>query len=426
MNDRAEVVESSLGRSRVVHAESLLSAGAVRGHAAQIMSHARRGELAHFTWHPERMAATADYVVDTIRSRHPDLHVPMHSRWRHFESGGVDRVANLLDPLRTTPQERARIAIDLVVPSVLLDAGAGPQWRYTDAGSGHTLARSEGLGVASLALFASGRLSDDPAQPLRCDAAALRRIDAATLARAFQVGPDNPLVGLEGRARLLRNLGDAMRAAPDVFADPERPESLRLGCLFDHCLAHTATPDEQGNLSVRADTLLATLLRLLGPVWPGRLKLAGVNLGDCWHHPATDDGYMPFHKLTQWLTYSLVEPLQWGGLPVRELDALTGLPEYRNGGLLLDCGLLQPRDAALASQPLTVDSEPVVEWRALTVALLDELADAVRAQLGVSAAQFPLTQVIEGGAWFAGRRIAAERRADGGPPLRIVSDGTVF
>ncbi|SCC92030.1 conserved hypothetical protein [Thiomonas sp. X19] len=438
-------------------AQSLLSAAAVRSHAAQIMAHARRGELAHFTWHPERMGATADYVVDTIRSRHPDLRVPMHSRWRHFEAGGVDRFGGLVDagipgrtatarrgaqgrsqvslspwrggtaqPIPAGAYERSRIAIDLVIPSVLLDAGAGPQWRYADAGSGQTLARSEGLGVASLALFASGRLSDDPAQPLRCDAAALRRCDAAALAQAFQVGPDNPLVGLEGRAQLLRSLGEAMRAAPAVFADPERPGSLRLGRLFDHWLAHAAAQDEAGSISVRADTLLSTLLRLLGPVWPGRLTLAGVNLGDCWHHPATSDGYMPFHKLTQWMSYSLIEPLQWGALQVRELDALTGLPEYRNGGLLLDLGLLQPRDAALASKPLTVDSEPVVEWRALTVALLDELADAVRARLGVSAAQFPLTQVIEGGAWFAGRRIAAERRAGGGPPLRIVSDGTVF
>lgn len=426
MSGPAQTGASSLARSPAAHAENLLSAGAVRSHAAQIMAHARRGELAHFTWHPERMDATADYVVDTIRSRHPDLRVPMHSRWRHFESGGVDRFASLLGPLHATPQERARIAIDLVVPSVLLDAGAGPQWRYADAGSGQTLARSEGLGVASLALFASGRLSDDPAQPLRCDAAALRRIDAAALAQAFQVGPDNPLVGLEGRAQLLRNLGEAMRAAPAVFADPERPGSLRLGRLFDHWLAHAAAQGEGEGMSVRADTMLSSLLRLLGPVWPGRLTLAGVNLGDCWHHPATSDGYMPFHKLTQWMSYSLIEPLQWGGLQVRELDALTGLPEYRNGGLLLDLGLLQPRDAALASKPLAVDSEPVVEWRALTVALLDDLADAVRARLGVSAAQFPLTQVIEGGAWFAGRRIAAERRADGGPPLRIVSDGTVF
>ncbi|MFC7690033.1 DUF1688 family protein [Paeniroseomonas aquatica] len=38
----------------------------------------------------------------------------------------------------------------------------------------------------------------------------------------------------------------------------------------------------------------------------------------------------------------------------------------------------------------------------------------------------PLARVLEGGSWWAGRRLAAERRADGGPPLIIASDGTLF
>ena len=420
MSNPAQAGETRLGRSCPVRAESLLRAAAVRSHAEQLMALAMRSELAHFTWHPERMDAAAAYVADTIRQRHPDLRVPVHSRWRHFETGGVDRFASLLGPLHATPQERARIAIDLVVPSVLLDAGAGAQWRYADTVHGQVLARSEGLGVASFALFASGALSDDPSHPLRTDAAALRRVTAQRLAGAFQVTPANPLVGIDGRLALLSNLGDAMRAAPQVFADPERPGSLRLGRLFDHLQA------QSGSEGIGAAEVLANLLHLFSPVWPGRLTLDGVNLGDCWRHPATDDGYAPFHKLTQWLTYSLLEPLEQGGLRVNGLDALTGLPEYRNGGFLLDIGLLQPREAALAQRPLAVDSEAVVEWRALTVAALDRLADAVRAQLGVRAEDFPLARVIEGGTWFAGRRIAAERRADGGPPLRIVSDGTVF
>jgi hypothetical protein len=57
---------------------------------------------------------------------------------------------------------------------------------------------------------------------------------------------------------------------------------------------------------------------------------------------------------------------------------------------------------------------------------LDRVADAVRAQLGVSAEAFPLARVLEGGTWAAGRRIAAERRPDGTPPVDIASDGTVF
>jgi hypothetical protein len=73
-----------------------------------------------------------------------------------------------------------------------------------------------------------------------------------------------------------------------------------------------------------------------------------------------------------------------------------------------------------------VESELVVEWRALTVALLDELAPLVRGRLGVGAAEFPLAKVLQGGTWSAGRRIAREKRPDGGPPIRVASDGTVF
>jgi hypothetical protein len=68
----------------------------------------------------------------------------------------------------------------------------------------------------------------------------------------------------------------------------------------------------------------------------------------------------------------------------------------------------------------------VVEWRALTVALLDRLADALRQKLKLDAVALPLAKVLEGGTWAAGRAIARERRPDGAPPLKIVSDGTVF
>ena len=67
-----------------------------------------------------------------------------------------------------------------------------------------------------------------------------------------------------------------------------------------------------------------------------------------------------------------------------------------------------------------------MEWRALTVALLDRVAEHVRDLLGLSAQDYPLAQVLEGGTWRAGRRIAREHRVDGSPPLHLVSDGTVF
>ncbi len=396
-------------------ASSLLGAQAVRSHCAQIMRLAERDAAPYFHWHPERLPQAAAYVADTIRQRYPDLNVPYHSRWRHFEAGGVDRWQALANAVPMDPVERARVRIDLVIPSVLLDAGAGPDWHYQDAVGGIRLARSEGLGVASLALFASGALSADAAQPLRTDAAALARFDATALARAFQVSPDNPLVGLEGRAGLLRRLGEVMAGAPALFGSP-----ARLGNLYDTIAARA------DNGRIEAGAVLKLLLEALGPVWPGRLTVDGVNLGDCWRHPGTDDGLVPFHKLTQWLTYSLLEPLEEAGLAVTGLDQLTGLPEYRNGGLLLDFGIITPRDPSFTSRLLSVDEPAVVEWRALTVIALDRLADAVRAELGVTAAQFPLARILEGGTWAAGRRIAAERRPGGAPPVQIDSDGTVF
>jgi hypothetical protein len=110
---------------------------------------------------------------------------------------------------------------------------------------------------------------------------------------------------------------------------------------------------------------------------------------------------------------------------VTGLDALTGLPEYRNGGLLIDSGVIVPRDPRDLAKTWKPGDDFIVEWRALTVTLLDELAVLVRQQLGVSAEQMPLTCILEGGTWAAGRQIAKELR-DGPPPIQIESDGTVF
>ena len=57
---------------------------------------------------------------------------------------------------------------------------------------------------------------------------------------------------------------------------------------------------------------------------------------------------------------------------------------------------------------------------------LDEVADLVRQQLGKTAEEMPLACVLQGGTWTAGRQLAAEKRADGGPPIQLISDGTVF
>jgi Protein of unknown function (DUF1688) len=386
-------------RSTTDDASALLTAAAVRDRCGIVFAAAECGKTGHFQ------------LVEITRRGYPDLDVPYHSRWRHFSAGGVDRAA-LVAP-GADLDEVARARIDLAVVSVLLDAGAGARWRFQEAETGQILSRSEGLAVASLRAMQAGLFSADPNKPWRADAGALSRITPKALARAFQHAAGNELVGVEGRATLLRRLGEVCAVNPALSGTEARP-----GNLYDYWAARRE--------ELTAPEILRTLLQLFGPIWPG-ITRAGVPLGDCGRHPAVPgDGLVPFHKLSQWLTYSLVEPLETVGLPVAEIDGLTGLAEYRNGGLFIDCGIIEPRDPTLLRRPHDALSEPVVEWRALTVALLDRLASRVRERLGKTAEEFPLPRVLEGGSWAAGREIARERRPDGAPPLTVISDGTLF
>jgi Protein of unknown function (DUF1688) len=399
-----------------------LSAAAVRERAHEALAAGLDGRLDHFTVHPDWLAAAAVIVTNVVRTNYPNLAVPFHARWRHFVVGGRDlwreRVAAARWP---DPAAQARAAFDLATVSVLLDAGAGSGWSYRDEATGVELGRSEGLALASLRMFEAGLFSADGRDPLRADAERLAGLDAADLAAGFQASESNPLPGLDGRAALLQRLGRAVAGNPGVFARAEAP---RPGGLFDFLVAAWGA-------RLAAPRILEALLVHLAEIWPGRLTLGGIGLGDTWRHPAikradASDGLIPFHKLSQWLAYSLIEPLQEAAIDVIDIGGLTGLAEYRNGGLFVDAGVIVLRDPAAAQRPHPVDAPVVVEWRALTLALLDRLAPLVRERLGLAEQAFPLARVLEGGTWAAGRRLAHERRPDGAPPIRVASDGTVF
>ena len=396
---------------------ALLSPATIRERARNVLAAAEAGRTRHFRVDRAQLAHAADVVVDVTRRRYPTLAIPYHSRWRHFEAGGVDRGDLLTRALAgRDAAECARARIDLAVVSVLLDAGAGSAWTYVEAQTGQRFTRSEGLGVASFRAFMAGTFSSRRDDPLRADAEALSRVDAAALGSAFQASERNPLLGVDGRVALLRRLGAALVGSRASFAGRARP-----GGLYD-----ALAPARDGALS--AGDLLRALVGGLNGIWPSGNVQDGVALGDTWRHPnaggdGPSAGWVPFHKLSQWLAYSLFEPFEWAGVRVVDRDALTGLPEYRNGGLLLDTGVLALRDPAAARVAHDVGSELVVEWRALTVALIDALADAVRAKL--ARPDLPLACVLEGGTWAAGRECASSLRG-GDPPLAIRSDGTVF
>ena len=353
----------------------LLAARAVRERCHEILEVGVAGGLPHFRVSLERLPAAVDYVAEEVRHNYPTLDVPFHSRWRHFEAGGLDRVGMLAKrselggPAGTV--EWARVRFDLAVISVLLDAGAGGRWRWQEPGTRRDWSRSEGLALASLALFEAGALSSAPNRPLRADAAGLKALAPATLAEHFQVDASNPLPGLEERVALLNRLGEVIEKQPQRFGGSQP----RIGGLFDHLV-------EQWGQTVPLPDVLRTVLECFADIWPGRLEIGGVKLGDTWRHRSIEraDGsneLIPFHKLSQWLTYSLAEPLMDAGIEVPDVDGLTGLAEYRNGGLFFDLGVIalnDPNERLAAKEP---GSELVVEWRALTVALLDRIAPLV-------------------------------------------------
>ncbi|SRR6266536_749263 len=453
---------------------SLLSAKAVRTRAQRMLALGLDDRLPHFRVHLDRLDMAVDLVLGITRAAYPSLDVPFHSRWRHFVVDGEDRWASL-DAATKWPDRaaRARAAFDLAIVSVLLDAGAGPDWAYADPRTGRRVGRSEGLALASFDMFAQGAFSARRGDPFRADAEAVARLPTDALRHGFQVTDGNPLVGLDGRADLLRRLGAVAAASPKIFGRADAP---RPGGLFDH-LAREAHGGR-----VAAPAMLSAVLHHLGPIWPSRLTLAGIALGDCWHHPAltmTDAtlpspspacgggvgwgpqpcrtlptgphpvppalagkrtdmaqhgeetvdptcGLVPLHKLSQWLTYSLIEPMQAACISVVDIDGLTGLAEYRNGGLFIDMGVLVLRHGEEAARAHDVSSTLVVEWRALTIALVDRLAERLRERAGMDAISLPLAKILEGGTWAAGREAARARRAGGSPPLRVISDGTIF
>ncbi|NJO75334.1 MAG: URC4/urg3 family protein [Leptolyngbyaceae cyanobacterium RM1_406_9] len=398
----------------------LRSPEAIRERCGQLFDLAREDQLQHFRCDLSRLESVADYVIQVTQQTYPDLQIPFHSRWRHFEVGTQQRLPQLDQRLAAlSPVEKAEAKFDLAMTSVLLDAGAGAVWRYVEPETGEVFRRSEGLAIASFDLFCDGLFCSDRQSP-QADAIGLQQLTESELAQGFQVTAANPLVGLQGRLRLLQNLGKVLSKHPELFGT----EQPRPGHLVRYLM------NQAVNGTLPANAVLQAVLVGLGEIWAGRVAIAHVNLGDVWVHSALrDTGFgshlVPFHKLSQWLTYSLLEPLQELGLEITGLNQLTGLPEYRNGGLCLDLGLLQAKHAAVTHDPHLPQSEVIVEWRSLTVILLDQIAATVRTKLAMDETALPLVKVLQGGTWSAGRQIAANLRG-GGPPIQLESDGTVF
>ncbi|CCG83146.1 Conserved fungal protein [Taphrina deformans PYCC 5710] len=414
--------------------------------------YAQRHRLQHFDFHEGNIQNVVKFVLSIIKRDYGSDYgsIPPHGRWQHFEVGGRKRVDELLATFSAIDAtERTRRIIDLFLVSVLLDAGAGNKWTYK-ANNGKVYRRSEGLAVASLEMFQTGMFSSDPRVKTQVDAQGLRTLTPQTLGAALQVSPSNPMSGLEGRTQLLMRLSEALSSSAEIFGATGRP-----GHLVDYLLSHPATVAFPGGHVVSATLLWSVLLDGLSSIWPaGRTHVEGRSLGDAWPYSGlprepAHAGIAPFHKLSQWLAYSLMAPMtKLLNIHFAHSDLLTGLPEYRNGGLFVDLGVLTLKmsDTSRGTKAFTENGkiagqqsvevvplfdpgdDVIVEWRAMTVCLLDQVHLEINRSLGLSGARaLSLPQILEAGTWKAGREIAEVQRPNTrGSPIALQSDGTVF
>lgn len=448
--------------------EHLQTLAAVRERCNLVLELVKEGQSSNFNVEITKLPEAAELIIKLIIRDYGSVEeehvmqtlerIPIHGRWRHF---GDHRIQGLIRELeikfKGDTRTITRAIIDLFMVAVLLDAGAGDAWKYFDKETGEILTRSEGLAVASLNMYKSGKFSSAPTvMPFQVDSIGLLGLTKEDIIKGFQVEEDNPLLGVNGRLELLHRLGNVLEVQLNYFPPSSNSGLYRPGNLLDYLLTNQSGhhPDN----TVHIDTLWKAIIEGLSKVWPesspsgeklggGLTTTLGVG-GDVWKCDALNGHLIPFHKLSQWLTYSIMEPItKLQGIKFVGTDKMTGLAEYRNGGLFVDLGIITLKEKVyqeglnLARATTTIkpeqeeemvpifkpDSQVIIEWRALTVALLDQLAILLRERLQVSKESLPLVKILEAGTWKAGREISKQLRpSSGGPPIAIVSDGTLF
>lgn len=318
----------------------LRSLPSIRARCSRVFELAEAGRLDYWDLDLTKEASIVDFVCELIARDYGTSYesIPPHGRWRHFVGGRVDPLLEAWRKENVDEMEVARRMVDLMLVSVLMDAGAGNVWKFRPKDGGEGIGRSEGLAVGSLEMFEKGMFSGVEEQPFRVDGASrspsamrlsklippsqpaigLSKISPEQIADAMQVSEDNPMAGIEGRAGLLVRLASVL-TDPSNAAFFTKDGVSRPGHIIDYLLLHPSSTQipsaSKYNVAVQIDTLWDIVVRGLSGVWPAaRTKIDGVSLGDVWpaaclaREGATDgEELVPFHKLSQWLSYSLIE-----------------------------------------------------------------------------------------------------------------------
>ncbi|KAI9275644.1 hypothetical protein BDA99DRAFT_532603 [Phascolomyces articulosus] len=433
--------------------EYLLSLRAVRERCFRVKDAGARNGLHHFDVDPSKLQDVVQFVVALIKRDFDNpSSMPVHGIWRHFETGRprIQHLLNSWSSLGFDATEQTRRVLDLFIVGVLLDTDADHVWSFREKATGRTYKRAEGVAVAVLELFTAGAFSSDVNQPHRVDSEALMNLSLETLQQGFQVDQErNALIGLEDRLDLLRNLGQVLQERADYFQ--QTGPVPRPGNLMDFLLEHKDTIKTKKGALIRLETLWPVVLTMGELCVADRANGKGgiPNLGDVFpsnsiqfsNNPQSTEHYVPFHRMSQWLVYSIIEPMErLLGATIEGTELLTPLPEFRNGGLLIDTGFITlkqqehargienyHKNSLLPGQPkievapmFEMDDPVIVEWRALTTAYLDIVAERVRDVLRLNRNKLTLTRVMDGATWAAGRELAEISRPNTQEPPIIV------
>ncbi|KAI9315870.1 hypothetical protein BX666DRAFT_1952323 [Dichotomocladium elegans] len=438
--------------------EYLCSLGSVRERCFRVQEAASRKRLAHFDVDLSKLDDMVHIIVSLMKRDFINTsEIPVFGRWRHFDVGGRPRIRQLIDGAWAgiDKTEQTRRVIDLFVVSVLMDIEPSLRYQYVEQDTGKVFKRQEGIAIACLDMFKAGAFSSDPRMPHRVDSEALLGFTLEKIMQGLHV--TSLFDGLQDRVDLLRHLGQLLEHRQDYFG--AGVNGHRPGNLMDYLMSHPTTINTKKGPLIHLETLWP-IVQDMGELWAASEESNGKGgtpeLGDVWpcdsirveHTSNQLDHYVSFHRLSQWLVYSLVEPMEkLLGATIEGTEQLTVLPESRNGGLLIDTGFLtlKPADvergldnyrknALLPGQPkvevvpmFDFNDPVVVEWRALTVAYLDIVAERVRTTLNASRKSLSLSQLIQGGTWNAGRELAEISRPNTQmPPIVIKPDRRVL
>ncbi|CAO3634705.1 unnamed protein product [Cunninghamella echinulata] len=437
----------------------LTSLEAVRERCFRVQQIANKNQLNYFDVDTSKMDDVVQFVVALIKRDYNanPAQMPTYGQWRHFDVGGRPRIDNLMNAWSTLgqpPLEQTKRIIDLFIIACLLDVETvchNKSWSYCEQLTGRTYGGTEGIAVAVLDMFTAGVFSSDPRDPHRVDADALNLISIEALYDGFQLDAHNKLLGIEERLDLVKHLSNVLKSQSSYFGLDTIPRP-------DYLLSHSTTIKTKKGPLIHLETLWPVILEM-GEFWASQDDKGGSQgLGDVWPCSVLNgqsststnstEHYVPFHKLTQWMIYSLIEPMEkLLGATIEGKDMLTPLPDYCHGGLLMDTGLisLKPKElergvenykknAMLPGQskvevsPMFELNDPVViEWRALTIGFLEIIADRVREALNMNRSTLSLSKLMESGTWSAGRELAEISRPNTHqPPIIIKMDKYVL